>query len=1117
MVLAELPLWIRHGSDADLKKATSIDLWKGDQKCAIYSLDAHPPLLATAGGDGAVRLWNTNELFTAKHPGKVSEDGKYVSSSSSSSGESDDGSNATRNVSPAAVHDLSNVVRRKKDGSSPSRTSKMSNTVGAVPDQATDLTKTASKDQPLKKRRLLCTLSAHTGSSVLAIRFSPSGKYLASGGDDSAVCIYTESAVSEQWSRILLCRGHSLDVVDLAWAPDDSHLVSCSLDSETPIIVWKLTDLLEGKTSQSMIMNPFMVLGKTEHTSTVKGVCFDPAGSYFASSGDDPAICVWRARDDWGLEHRIGPDSGIFRTWKTKGKENNEDTEALSASQSMFRRLCWATDGSFICSTNAVVKNKHVASTISRDGWAVSTARQVAAGAANLVGHKQPVVVTREAPVLLDTKSRDADSGDESDDGEQQRSDSMVALGDRKGFVTIWSTSRSRPIFKLQCSETKSTVTDLSWGILPATAQKGEAMMLAVSLLDGQVVTIRFDVPSELGPFLDNNQHSRIFQRKYGIELDNAYSAGGSARNRKFLVGNSVTSSDLIENPFQMSLERGELMDVDAAESPDDVNDDDENGMDMSDGSTMGRAPHESPSEQQVETVGDNGKKRIRPVMLTESSERSSISVNTLNVRRKGTKPSSNPVQKALNATERVNSSPSKKTKTDRPGPASPLRSPSRRQRMHESVSSRKESAPSFELDWKVEHVIKSDLPCCQTPERSNPFNSDDIQRYVVVCKNVTKVPFGSRGSSLPCLELSLQHNGEITWEDQVPGTSCTCLATSSRFMSVGTSDGVVFLYGTAGSSGWASGVSFRSHPPLIFGSPIVYLNQVEEKDSGRVYLVVVSCDASFGVYTVLPSLSLETKGSLLPAIKHMELASRTSLHEERIPRLSRFLFTESKRLLVVLSYGGQANDGESSTMRKTDIGAGGSLQAFAYDRATELWMRVADSRFVLSDFYSSLSTQKIRDETDLSKLEDLVKSGSLHSSLESALRHSSDILDSSYTMSNTDSVNFLASRAHCEDRLACAMIFASAPEFKFWLRLYVRSLAIAGDVQQIRLLVDMLLGNTDEISNEGSGDQCWWLSSSAHVLGLDRSQLVRDMVVAETGKNRQLQRLTNEIADEVK
>merc|ERR1712238_449385 len=43
----------------------------------------------------------------------------------------------------------------------------------------------------------------------------------------------------ENWKRLRVLKGHSLDVVGLAWSPNDMFLVSCSLDSEAPICVWK--------------------------------------------------------------------------------------------------------------------------------------------------------------------------------------------------------------------------------------------------------------------------------------------------------------------------------------------------------------------------------------------------------------------------------------------------------------------------------------------------------------------------------------------------------------------------------------------------------------------------------------------------------------------------------------------------------------------------------------------------------------------------------------------------------------------------------------------------------------------------------------------------------------
>ena len=107
-------------------------------------------------------------------------------------------------------------------------------------------------------------------------------------------------------------------------------------------------------------LHPFKVLGKNVHKSTVKGVSFDPAGKFIASSGDDPAICIWRASDDWGLEARIDASSGVFKSKKRKkggggGGDNNdeeeEDDPGELASLSMFRRISFAPDGSHVGET----------------------------------------------------------------------------------------------------------------------------------------------------------------------------------------------------------------------------------------------------------------------------------------------------------------------------------------------------------------------------------------------------------------------------------------------------------------------------------------------------------------------------------------------------------------------------------------------------------------------------------------------------------------------------------------------------------------------------------------------------------------------------------------------
>jgi protein HIRA/HIR1 len=169
----------------------------------------------------------------------------------------------------------------------------------------------------------------------------------------------------EHWSRVHSCRGHNLDVVGLAWSPDDTHLVSCSLDKDAPIIVWKLGGRsgtgsgggagTGGGGALSTVLHPFKILGRDVHSSCVKGIAFDPIGKYLASSGDDPSVCFWRCTGDWGLEKQLDKSEGIFSECST-----------TSQNQTLFRRLSFSPDGGHVCVTNGVIRGKNVAAMVSR-------------------------------------------------------------------------------------------------------------------------------------------------------------------------------------------------------------------------------------------------------------------------------------------------------------------------------------------------------------------------------------------------------------------------------------------------------------------------------------------------------------------------------------------------------------------------------------------------------------------------------------------------------------------------------------------------------------------------------------------------------------------------------
>lgn len=81
---------------------------------------------------------------------------------------------------------------------------------------------------------------------VNCVRWSVTGRYLASCGDDKTILIWQHAGsggsvfggvtAAESWRCVATLRSHAGDVLDLAWAPHDAWLASCSVDNT--IIVW---------------------------------------------------------------------------------------------------------------------------------------------------------------------------------------------------------------------------------------------------------------------------------------------------------------------------------------------------------------------------------------------------------------------------------------------------------------------------------------------------------------------------------------------------------------------------------------------------------------------------------------------------------------------------------------------------------------------------------------------------------------------------------------------------------------------------------------------------------------------------------------------------------------
>ncbi|GAC71397.1 histone transcription regulator HIRA [Moesziomyces antarcticus T-34] len=266
--------------------------------------------------------------------------------------------------------------------------------------------------------RLLSTLSRHTGS-VLVVRWANSGRFLASGSDDTVGLIWdldpsgmgggsfgSDDVNIESWRPHRRLAGHESDVVDLAWAQDDEFIATVGLDSK--VFIWSGSTFDRLRTIDA-------------HQGFVKGVVFDPLGQFLATASDDKTVKVWRT-SDWSLEKSV---TEPFTT---------------SPSTAFFRRPSWSPDGSLLLCANAMSGPVFVASVVKRAQWTSDI---------YFVGHENAVVVTAFSPKIF----VGFDGGTHS---------CVVALGSLDQSVSIWVTGLEQPVLVAR-DVFERQVMDLSW------------------------------------------------------------------------------------------------------------------------------------------------------------------------------------------------------------------------------------------------------------------------------------------------------------------------------------------------------------------------------------------------------------------------------------------------------------------------------------------------------------------------------------------------------------------------------------------------------------------------------------------------------------------------------
>ncbi|CAK7205837.1 HIR complex subunit [Sporothrix eucalyptigena] len=340
--------------------------------------------------------------------------------------------------------------------------------------------------------RQLCHMSHHLGT-IHSVRFSPNGRYLASGADDKIICIYrlepnapavassfgtNEPPPVENWKTYKRLIGHENDVQDLAWSYDSSILVSVGLDSK--VVVWS------GHTFEKL---------KTisVHQSHVKGVTFDPANKFFATASDDRTIKIFKFTPPPpnATQHDLVNNFTLETTISAPFHSSPLTT--------YFRRCSWSPDGNHIAAPNAVNGPVSSVAIIERTRWDSEI---------NLIGHEGPTEVCMFSPRLFYTKkpaeTNGLSNGHSNGNGREAESlVTVIASAGQDKTLSIWNTNTSRPLVILQDIASKS-ISDLAW--------TPDGQTVFASSLDGSIVVAKFE-EGELGWVAQSEETDKALQK----------------------------------------------------------------------------------------------------------------------------------------------------------------------------------------------------------------------------------------------------------------------------------------------------------------------------------------------------------------------------------------------------------------------------------------------------------------------------------------------------------------------------------------------------------------------------------------------------------------------------
>lgn len=357
----------------------------------------------------------------------------------------------------------------------------------------------------------LGTLRKHT-QAVNTVRFDATGKYLASGGDDGMLIVWTrsdkiikdfgaeedEDDIKESWVPYRVVRSSMSEIYDLSWSPDSKYIATGSMDN--------ITRIYELETGQQIYQ-------LTGHSHYVQGVCWDPLNEYIVLQSADRSIIIHSLKSskdaDQSLEpslyHRIAradvptkkisPWKNEFETGSTGQLSNDANHETVKdfknislyypeTLQSFFRRLAFSPDGNLLITPLGIIRpeNTSLTNDVGNNDDSINTVYIYIRSGLNkppvchIPGFKKPAIALAFSPVFYQI--------DPSESCVFKLPYKMVFAIATQDSIIIYDTQKLEPLGHVSNLH-YSTITDLCWDT--------DGLSIIVSSADGFCSCIRFD------------------------------------------------------------------------------------------------------------------------------------------------------------------------------------------------------------------------------------------------------------------------------------------------------------------------------------------------------------------------------------------------------------------------------------------------------------------------------------------------------------------------------------------------------------------------------------------------------------------------------------------------